>query len=156
MTLRDSHSGSAWNTLSSVNLSRLKCLSDHRSYLIWRSVTIIQVLHEKPFPQLIFHVHSIQVTTEVTSFEFEDPWQSFKFFMKSPFLINLSCLQGTSDHSCYLKRVVLLPPWQREAMFFGIVGLSLCLPVCKQHYSKCYKRIAMKFYEVVWGGTMTN
>ena len=30
----------------------------------------------------------------------------------------------------------------------------VCLSVCKQHYSKSYKRIAVKFYGGIWGGTM--
>ena len=29
---------------------------------------------------------------------------------------------------------------------FGSVGLSVCLFVCGQHYSKRYERIEMKFY----------
>ena len=29
---------------------------------------------------------------------------------------------------------------------FGSVGLSVCLFVCEQHYSKSYEQIGMKFY----------
>ena len=35
---------------------------------------------------------------------------------------------------------------------FGSIDLFVFLSVCKQHYSKSYERIAMKFYEMVWGG----
>ena len=39
---------------------------------------------------------------------------------------------------------------------FGCVGLSVCLFVCGQHYSKSYKRIGMIFCGEVAGGTMKN
>ena len=48
-----------------------------------------------------------------------------------------------------------LPPWQRGYVF-GSVGLFVCLSVCGQHYSKCSKRIGMKFYGGVLGSTMKN
>ena len=32
----------------------------------------------------------------------------------------------------------------------------VCLSICKQDYSKSYKRIAIKFYGGVQGGTMKN
>ena len=37
---------------------------------------------------------------------------------------------------------------------FGSIGLSVCLSVYGQHYSKCYERIGMKFYGGVLGSTM--
>ena len=39
---------------------------------------------------------------------------------------------------------------------FGNVGLSVCLFVCEQHYSKCYERIGMKFYGRVLSSTSKN
>ena len=36
---------------------------------------------------------------------------------------------------------------------FGSVGLSVCLFVCEQHYSKSYERIGMKFYGRVLSST---
>ena len=39
---------------------------------------------------------------------------------------------------------------------FGRIGLSICLFVCGQHYSKNYERIVMKFCGGVLGGTMKN
>ena len=39
---------------------------------------------------------------------------------------------------------------------FGSVGLSVCLSVCGQHYSKSYERIEMKFYGGVLGSTIKN
>ena len=33
----------------------------------------------------------------------------------------------------------------KEVMFFGGVGLSVCLSVCGQHYSKSYERTGMQF-----------
>ena len=38
----------------------------------------------------------------------------------------------------------------------GSVGLSVCLSVSEQHYSKCVERIAMKFYGEVQGGARKN
>ena len=37
---------------------------------------------------------------------------------------------------------------------FGSVGLSVCLFVRGQHYSKSYERIGMKFYGGILGSTM--
>ena len=39
---------------------------------------------------------------------------------------------------------------------FGSVGLSVCLFVCEQHYSKSYERIGMKFYGRVLSSTSKN
>ena len=39
---------------------------------------------------------------------------------------------------------------------FGSVGLSVCLFVCRQHYSKSEEWIGMKFYGGVLGSTMNN
>ena len=39
---------------------------------------------------------------------------------------------------------------------FGSVGLSVCLFVCEQHYSKSYERIGMKFYGQVLSSTSKN
>ena len=39
---------------------------------------------------------------------------------------------------------------------FGSVGLSVCLFVCGQHYSKSYERIGMKFYGRVLSSTSKN
>ena len=39
---------------------------------------------------------------------------------------------------------------------FGSVGLSVCLFVCRQHYSKSYERIGMKSYGGVLGCTVKN
>ena len=39
---------------------------------------------------------------------------------------------------------------------FGSVGLSVCLFVCGQHYSKSYERIGMKFYGRVLSSTRKN
>ena len=39
---------------------------------------------------------------------------------------------------------------------FGSVGLSVCLFVCGQHYSKSYEWIGMKFYGGVLGSMMKN
>ena len=33
----------------------------------------------------------------------------------------------------------------KEGYVFGGVGLSVCLSVCGQHYSKSYERTGMKF-----------
>ena len=38
----------------------------------------------------------------------------------------------------------------------GYVFGPICLSVCKQHYSKSYKCIPMKFYGGVWGGKMNK
>ena len=46
-----------------------------------------------------------------------------------------------------LKGHIFFTSLAKGAYDFGSVGcLSLCLFVCKQHYSKSYKRIVMKFY----------
>ena len=37
----------------------------------------------------------------------------------------------------------LLPPGEKEVM---VLVAFVCLSVCKQHYSKSYEPIAMKFY----------
>ena len=51
-----------------------------------------------------------------------------------------------------------LPPWHylrgKGGYVLGSVGLSVCLSVCGQHYSKRYERIGVKFYGVVLGSTM--
>ena len=39
---------------------------------------------------------------------------------------------------------------------FDSVGLSVCLFVCEQHYSKSYERIGMKFYVRVLSSTSKN
>ena len=39
---------------------------------------------------------------------------------------------------------------------FGSVGLTVCLFVCEQHYSKRYERIGMKFYGRVLSSTSKN
>ena len=39
---------------------------------------------------------------------------------------------------------------------FGTVGVSVCLSVCGQHYSKSYKGIGMKFDGGALGSTMKN
>ena len=39
---------------------------------------------------------------------------------------------------------------------FGSVGLSVCLFVCEQHYSKSYERIGMKLYGRVLSSTSKN
>ena len=39
---------------------------------------------------------------------------------------------------------------------FDSVGLSVCLFVCEQHYSKSYERIGMKFYGRVPSSTSKN
>ena len=53
--------------------------------------------------------------------------------------------------------LVLLPPWQKEVMFFGSVSLSACLFVfCGQHYSESYERTGMKSNAGVPGGTLKN
>ena len=39
---------------------------------------------------------------------------------------------------------------------FGSVGLSVCLFVCGQHYSKSYEWIGMKGYGGVWLSTVKN
>ena len=39
---------------------------------------------------------------------------------------------------------------------FGSVGLSVCLFVCEQDYSKSYERIGMKFYGRVLSSTSKN
>ena len=39
---------------------------------------------------------------------------------------------------------------------FGSVGLSVCLFVCGQHYSKSHEQIGMKFYGGVLSCTMKN
>ena len=44
--------------------------------------------------------------------------------------------------------------WGEEVMFSGSAGLSVCFGL--QHYSKSYKRIAMKFYGWVQGGKRNN
>ena len=48
----------------------------------------------------------------------------------------------------------------KEVMFFGSVGLSVCLFVCLfvcgQHYSKSYERIGMTFYGQVLSSTRKN
>ena len=49
---------------------------------------------------------------------------------------------------CYLLR--------KGGYVFGRVGLSVCLFVCGQHYSKSYERIVMKFYGEVLDSTMKN
>ena len=41
-------------------------------------------------------------------------------------------------------------------LLIGSAGLSVCLSLCGQHYSKGYERIEMKFYGEVLGRTMTN
>ena len=43
-----------------------------------------------------------------------------------------------------------------KEVIFGRVGLSVCLFVCRQHYSKSYELIAMKFYGKVLDSTMKN
>ena len=40
-------------------------------------------------------------------------------------------------------------------MFFGSVGLSVCLSVYG-HYSRSYEWIGMAFYGVILGSTMKN
>ena len=39
---------------------------------------------------------------------------------------------------------------------FGSVGLSVCLFVYEQHYSKSYEQIGTKFYGGTLGSTMKN
>ena len=39
---------------------------------------------------------------------------------------------------------------------FGGVGLSVCLSVCGQHYSKSYERTEMQFLGQVLGSTVKN
>ena len=38
----------------------------------------------------------------------------------------------------------------------ALVRLSVCLFVCRQHYSKSYERIRMKFYGEVLDSTVKN
>ena len=49
-----------------------------------------------------------------------------------------SCTTGAVCHIIYLLG--------KRGYVFGSVGLSVCLFVCGQHYSKTYKRIVMKCY----------
>ena len=49
---------------------------------------------------------------------------------------------------------MLLPPLQKKLSFQ--LCLFVCLFVWKQHYSKRYEQIPMKFYEGVWGGNRKN
>ena len=51
-------------------------------------------------------------------------------------------------HHCYLLG--------KGGYVFGSVGLSVCLSVCGQHYSKSYERIGVKFYGGVLGSIMKN
>ena len=41
----------------------------------------------------------------------------------------------------------------KEVMFFGSIGLSVCLFVSKQNYSKSYEQIVLKLYGGVEGRT---
>ena len=42
------------------------------------------------------------------------------------------------------------------ALAKGSIGLSVCLFVSEQHYSKCYEQIIIKFYGGIRGGLMKN
>ena len=51
----------------------------------------------------------------------------------------------------------VLPLWQRRLCFlyrWYLVCLFVCVFVCKQHYSKSFEQIMMKFYAVVLGDKM--
>ena len=37
-----------------------------------------------------------------------------------------------------------------------VLIVLVCSSVCKQHHSKCYEQIAIKFYGGVQGGTVKN
>ena len=60
----------------------------------------------------------------------------------------ISYILGYRKMYCYLLG--------KGGYVFGSVGLSVCLFVCGQHYSKSYERIGMKFYAGVLGSTMKN
>ena len=57
-------------------------------------------------------------------------------------------------HASKLSTIILLP-WQKRRLRFW-KDWFVCLSVSEQHYSENFKRIAMKLYGEVRGGTRTN
>ena len=63
----------------------------------------------------------------------------------------------STEVAILLKPHVIVTSSAKGAYGFGrVVSLFVCLYVCKQHLSKSYKLITMKFSEGVLVGTMTN
>ena len=56
----------------------------------------------------------------------------------------------------YTHTILPLPHYLlgKGGYVFASIGLSVCLSVCEQHYSKSYDQIGVKFYGGVLGSTM--
>ena len=60
-------------------------------------------------------------------------------------------LTVTGDCSC-LVDVIIITSLAKEVMFLvALHGLSVCLSVCGQHYSRNYERIGMKYPILIHG-----
>ena len=72
-------------------------------------------------------------------------WANIKFFP-----------EPTGELYGWLLATLVIPCYYllgKGGYVFGSVGLSVCLFVCEQHYSKSYERIGMKFYGRVLSST---
>ena len=61
-------------------------------------------------------------------------------------LANITRAQDNEIHQCACVQNADNYLFGKGGYVSGSVGLSVCLPVCKQYSSKCYERIGMKYY----------